>query len=247
MKKNLVISLLMMVLIVFGAQITLAQKTKSGATKTQLVDRLVELTMTGFPIVEMEKSYLAKITELTEKDNQDNEEIIISVVENNADISGDQKDFLKINMAQLVRDLGNRINSALVKDLKFGEWAEQSLKKHYSLKYSVADLNRAITFCESDSGQAMLAGLSLDLAALAETSDKPTDIPMDEATAGFIDSPIGKKFIGIVFENVTKDVYAKSIPTKKEQAVSVEKILIIASGEKVKAMLIEFLKVNFGH
>ncbi len=245
MKTKIILLTVLMTAVSFASQSGFAQKAKAATAKTELVQQLVEIIIQSYPAEEMQNSFRASVEKVSETDIEENEDIIRPVLEKNDRFSTDEKTYLMNNLPHLAALLARQITEAVIKDLKFEEWARKSLAAHYSKKFTVAELNKLIAYFQTDAGNIMLDSINSNLKDIFNPDKTVDDVVSSKETAPFIVSPVGNKFVKIIYENVVKDITDKAIPTEKEQKASIVKVVVIQSDENIGKLLAAFLQENY--
>ncbi len=244
MKIKTVLLTLIIFAISSAAPSAFGQKTNPGAAKAELVRNLVEITITSFPTQDMQISFRKEVDKVTDAEITENSDIIRPVLEKSESFSAEEKTKLLNNLPSLAAILARQVNSAVIRELKFEEWTRTSLAANYSKKFTVAELNRLIAYFQTDTGKLMLESVNINLKNIFDSDQNSDDVVSNDENAPFIVSTTGKKFVEIVYESLIKDIVENTVPSKKEQAESVGKVMKAHGDENINKLLSKYLREN---
>lgn len=202
-------------------QFSFGQKT-IAPTKQQLVSNLVKSTGQIFPYQQFEGGFRQTKGIITAEFKNGVGEILSETIDSIKELTPAQKRKLKTQSPQFAQQYANVVDYIIGRNFNIKSWVSESATKHFSQKFSVAELQKINAFLKTPSGQKALVAMRTAFAKgfsfdIREANYVDAD-KFEKEVEKFLDSPLGTKFFNVLMENIIMDVAFKMDLWKKQVA-----------------------------
>jgi len=234
--KIFIISLLLLGLV----QFSFGQKTVSPAKK-KLVSELITKTGSIFPTDVFENLFKNVQTEKLDKTEKDLAEMFYAEVDKTGTMTTEEKTAAKSKVPEFSKKLSQLFEEIMVKDFSVRSWVNDAFQKHYSNKFTVAELRQLNAYFQTENGkntvqlfnQMIVGGINRD----QTEPDEKTTMRM----ANFLKTPVGQKFFNVLLENIFAEISAKTDDWGQKMTRDIEKSM---ENGKMRRLFEEFVAAN---
>lgn len=212
--------------------------------KTELVNKLIELTVSSHPS-ELEQRMAenkvdAKKYEAEER--RDYAEFLTSALKANTQLTAEQKAFVGKNLSKLVDRVAFEVLVIQERNNNTGKWLRQSLRQNYSAKLTAAELTELTNYFAKKDGKNTLNYIATSPERKA--SGTPNYLPEEFlAYSAFIKTVPGNKFFNIFVTDAEADMRSKFTVGNKQMRAEMNKLYETAS---LNQIINQFVTENVG-
>ncbi len=145
----------------FSAQ---TPSSNGAKTKTEAVEKLIDLTFTSHPYVGIEEQVsklpgtksAQEIEEIKQKEKRNRIEGFDAALKVNKSLTPAQKSFVRANYEQLIETMDKITDDAINANFPTEQWIKEGLRQSYTRKFSERELNDLNNYFQAADGQRVL-------------------------------------------------------------------------------------------
>ncbi len=200
-----IISLLLLGLV----QFSFGQKTVSPAKK-KLVSELITKTDSIFPTDFFEKLFKNAQTEKLAKTEKELAEMFNATVDQTGTMTAEEKTAAKSKVPEFSKKLSQLFEEIMVKDFSVRSWVNNAFQKHYSNKFSVAELRQLNIYFQAANGKTVVQSFNQMVVGGINRDQAEPDEKTTKRMENFLRTPVGRKFFNVLLEDIFAEVRSKS-------------------------------------